>query len=261
MYGWCSGMDIAVGQESVDYITGEGILKDAIEWYERNLDYNVPGGKLNRDMSVYPKVAMLGWAIELVRPTFSFMMDSLIRRRGQPCWYRVSKVGQIVISDSFMLEAAISFLETTFQTERGSLSLLQRMRHSLTMIYKTAYYSFYLPVAVALYALAKPILIPFSDTPEQIRNIGTDIFDNRCSWCVNTTLPVCTPKQQLVLDENYGRKDSECERRVKVVFESPEVGLWELIAMIGEVPEVEGKGRLKTEVLKSFLDKIYKRTK
>ncbi len=40
---------------------------------------------------------------------------------------------------------------------------------------------------------------------------------------MNTTLPVCTPKQQLVLDENYGRKDSECERRVKVVFESPEV--------------------------------------
>ncbi len=27
--------------------------------------------------------------------------------------------------------------------------------------------------------------------------------------------------------------------------------------MIGEVPEVEGKGRLKTEVFKSFLDKIY----
>ncbi len=26
--------------------------------------------------------------------------------------------------------------------------------------------------------------------------------------------------------------------------------------MIGEVPEVEGKGRLKTEVFKSFLDKI-----
>lgn len=37
------------------------------------------------------------------------MMDSLIRRRGQPCWYRVSKVGQIVISDSFILEVAICY--------------------------------------------------------------------------------------------------------------------------------------------------------
>ncbi|KAK0224865.1 isoprenoid synthase domain-containing protein [Armillaria nabsnona] len=131
------------------------------------------------------------------------------------------------------------------------LSKFSLTKHSLIMIYKTAYYSFYLPVAVAAcptilpsgnqtikpYALPKSILIPFSEyfqiqddffdffgTPEQIGNIGTDIFDNKCSWCVNTTLPVCTPKQQWVLDENYGRKDSECERRVKVVFEGPEVG-------------------------------------
>ncbi len=40
---------------------------------------------------------------------------------------------------------------------------------------------------------------------------------------MNTTLSVCTPKQQWVLDENCGRRDSECERMVKVVFESPEV--------------------------------------
>ena len=68
------------------------------------------------------------------------MMDSSITRRGQPCWYRVPKVGQIAINDSFMLEAAIYyllkkhfrgesyyvdvlelFLETTFQTEMGQL--------------------------------------------------------------------------------------------------------------------------------------------
>ncbi len=67
-------------------------------------------------------------------------MDSSITRRGQPCWYRVPKVGQIAINDSFMLEAAIYyllkkhfrgesyyvdilelFLETTFQTEMGQL--------------------------------------------------------------------------------------------------------------------------------------------
>ncbi|PBK84776.1 hypothetical protein ARMGADRAFT_1088226 [Armillaria gallica] len=43
-----------IKQELLDYITGEGMPKDAIEWYERNLDYNrdVPGGKLNRGMSV-----------------------------------------------------------------------------------------------------------------------------------------------------------------------------------------------------------------
>ncbi len=85
------------------------------------------------------------------------------------------------------------------------------------MIYKTGYYSFYLPVTLNMYmshdpqsypsrnsqtiepySLARSILIPLSDyfqiqddfldfsgTPEKIRKIGTDILDNKCSWCVN----------------------------------------------------------------------------
>ncbi|PBK94558.1 terpenoid synthase, partial [Armillaria gallica] len=134
--------------------------------------------------------------------------------------------------------------------------------------------------------LAKSILIPlgeyfqiqddfldFSGTPEQIVKIGTDILDNKCSCYVNTTLAVCTLEQQWVLDENYGRKDSECERGVKEVFESSGVDLGkrygvydekvygELVAMIGEIPEVEGKSTLKRGVFKSFLDRIYKRMK
>ncbi len=54
-----------------------------------------------------------------------------------------------------------------------------------------------------------------------------------------------------------------------MVFESPKVDLkkryamyekvyGELIAMIGQIPEVEGKSTLKGGVFKSFLDKIYK---
>ncbi len=35
----------------------------------------------------------------------------------------------------------------------------------------------------------------------------------------------------------------------------------ELVAMIGGIPEVEGKSTLKREVFKSSIDKIYKRTK
>ncbi|KAK0474543.1 hypothetical protein IW261DRAFT_1568535 [Armillaria novae-zelandiae] len=41
-----------VEQVLLDYIRGEGMHTDAIEWYERNLDYNIPGGKLDRGMSV-----------------------------------------------------------------------------------------------------------------------------------------------------------------------------------------------------------------
>ncbi len=65
------------------------------------------------------------------------------------------------------------------------------------------------------------------------------------------------PEQRKVLDENYRRKDSKCKRRVKVVFENPNVDLRErygvyeekvyreLIVMIGEIPELEGKSALK----------------
>lgn len=174
-------------------------------------------------------------------------------------------------------------------------------RHSLIVIYKTAYYSFYLPVALALYMchipasytlngqtiepykLSLSILLPlgeyfqiqddfldFSGTPEQIGKIGTDILDNKCSWVINTALALASPAQRKVLDENYGRKNKENEDRVKVVFE--EVGVREKYAayeeeVVGklngliEAIQEGGEGTLKKEVFTSFLGKIYKRTK
>ena len=85
----------------------------------KNLNYNTPGGKLNRGLSVvdtykilvgqelseavHLKVSILGWAVELVpTPLLALancklqayflvaddIMDNSITRRGQPCWYR-----------------------------------------------------------------------------------------------------------------------------------------------------------------------------
>ncbi|KAK0224847.1 farnesyl-diphosphate synthase [Armillaria nabsnona] len=253
-----------IKKESLDHTTGEGMPKDVIEWYKTNLDFNVPGGKLNRGMSVvdtadvikgtrlmndeYPKGAVLGWGIELLQAFFFVlddMMDSSIACRGQPCWYRVPKAGQIAINDSFMLEATIYYLkkhfQMMFQTETGQLinlitapedevdlSKFSLKKHSLIVIYKIAYYSFYLPVAFATYIFHYfQVQDDFLGTPKQIGKIGTDIFDNKCSWCVNTALVVCTPEQRLVLD---GRK-------------------------------VLREEYVEEEASKSFLDKIYKRTK
>jgi farnesyl diphosphate synthase len=186
-------------------------------------------------------------------------------------------------------------------------------RHRFIVIYKTAYYSFYLPVALAMhmthipttytlgsslgssetdpYKLAVDILLPlgeyfqiqddfldYSGTPEQIGKIGTDIIDNKCSWCINTALAVASPAQRKVLDENYGRKDSKKEAAVKVVFE--EVGIparykeyeenayRRIMGMIEQIPKVKATPTyadepavLQRQVFKTFLDKIYKRTK
>ncbi|KAJ7283198.1 farnesyl-diphosphate synthase [Mycena rebaudengoi] len=305
--------------ELVGHIEGVGMPPDAVEWYRNNLDYNVPGGKLNRGISVvdtvqilkgselsddeYQKSAVLGWCVELLQGVFLVsddIMDGSITRRGKPCYYRSPGVGMVSINDSCMLEGAIYrllkahfrgtpyyvdlleiFHETTYKTEMGqlvdlltahedkvNLNHFSLEKHHFIVTYKTAYYSFYLPVALALYMSGVPasytlagktvepykialdILLPlgeyfqiqddfldFSATPEQLGKVGTDILTNKCSWCVNTALAFATPEQRAVLDANYGRKGKAEEARVKEVFEA--VGLRERFAMYEK--EVYGK--------------------
>lgn len=251
------------------------------------------------------------------------IMDSSITRRGAPCWYLQPSVGMIAINDAFMLESSIFVLlkkyfrshpsylpllelfhEVTFQTELGQLCDLltapedrvdldsfSMTKYQFIVIYKTAYYSFYLPVALALHQLnlateknlktAQDILIPLGEyfqiqddyldnfgLPEHIGKIGTDIMDNKCSWLINQALAIATPEQRKILDDNYGRKEKDKEAVVKKLFaemqleqrykdyEEKRVG--EIKKMISEVDESEG---LKKEVFESFLAKIYKRSK
>lgn len=334
-----------ISEEMTAVLAKEGMPKEAIEWYRRNLDYNTPGGKLNRGMSVvdtvqilqnksqlddkeYERAAILGWCVELLQAYFLVaddMMDQSITRRGQPCWYRVDGVGNIAINDAFMLEAAIYHLlkvhfrdepyygylielfhDTTFQTEMGQLidlitapedhvdlSKFSLRKHHLIVVFKTAFYSFYLPVALAmrvvgikdeaLYKQALDILLILGEyfqvqddyldcygAPEVIGKIGTDILDNKCSWNINIAVENATPEQRKILDENYGRKDAASEAKVKEVFKASNIDVegrfkkyeaesyQNLMKLIDTVDESKG---LKREVFVSFLNKVYKRTK
>ena len=274
----------------------------------------------------YFHAATLGWMTELLQAFFLVsddIMDSSITRRGKPCWYRQEGVGMVAINDAFMLEAGIYsllkryfrshpsyvdllelFHEVTFQTEMGQLCDLLTApedkvnldnfsmdKYSFIVIYKTAYYSFYLPVALALHQLnlatpknlkqAEDILIPLGEyfqvqddyldnfgLPEHIGKIGTDIKDNKCSWLVNQALDIATPEQRKILEENYGQKDDEKEAVIKKLFDDmklkerfeafEEKRAGEIRAMIDQVDESEG---LKKGVFEAFLAKIYKRSK
>lgn len=288
----------------------ESMPSDTLDWFERSLDYNTPGGKLNRGTSVidsyrifkarelnqieYHAAAILGWCVELLQAYFLVaddMMDHSLTRRGQPCWYRSPDVGNLAINDSSMLEAAIYVLlkkhfrhhpayvnllelfhDTTYQTQLGQLVDLLTApedvvdltrfsieKHHLIVIYKTSYYSFYLPVALAmrlhgitspsdpgsretpsvdLYKQAMEILLPLGEyfqvqddyldcygDPAVIGKVGTDIVDNKCSWNINIALQHCNAEQRSILESNYGRKDKACEEKIKEVFDSPEVNL------------------------------------
>lgn len=276
--------------------------------------------------SEYHQSATLGWLTELLQAFFLVsddIMDGSKTRRGNPCWYLVPKVGMIAINDAFMLESSIyvllakhfrshpsygQFLEifhtTTFQTEIGQLCDLltapedhvdldnfSLKKHSFIVIYKTAYYSFYLPVALALHYLslgtdenlrqAHDILIPLGEyfqiqddyldaygSPEVIGKIGTDIQDNKCSWIINQALERASPEQRKVLDENYGQKDGAKEAEVKKIYEQLKISdvyteyeekkVAEIRQLIANVDEKAG---LKKEVFEAFLKKIYKRSK
>lgn len=319
--------------------------QEAIEWFRRNLNYNTPGGKLNRGLLVvdtfcilnnksiddlsdseYKKVAVLGWAVELLQAYFLVaddMMDQSKTRRGQPCWYLQENVGNIAINDSFMLEGSIYILlkryfkqdayyadlldlfhEVTFQTELGQLldlvtadenvvdlSKFSLEKHSFIVIFKTAYYSFYLPVALAMFmsgicneedlTQVRDILIPLGEyfqiqddfldcfgTPEQIGKVGTDIKDNKCSWVVNVALIHATPEQRAVLDAHYGGKTDQDEHICKQLF--ADMGIEKIYTEYEEkiaaqlrqrIDAIDESRGLKKEVLNAFLAKVYKRTK
>ncbi|KAJ5461986.1 Farnesyl pyrophosphate synthase [Penicillium daleae] len=332
----------ALAKDILEHAKRYNLPANALEWFEKSLFANTPGGKLNRGLSVpdtglallqkplteeqFEHLSILGWLTELLQAFFLVsddIMDSSITRRGQPCWYRQEGVGLIAINDAFMLESAIYlilkqrfkshpayidlvelFHETTWQTELGQLCDLitapednvnlnnfSMEKYMFIVTYKTAYYSFYLPVALALLYLqvatpetlkqAHDILIPlgqyfqiqddyldnFGD-PAVIGKIGTDIQDNKCSWLVNQAIARATPEQRAVLDSAYGRKDKEQEAKVKKIFDELELEklykdyeekvVGELRAKIAAVDETTG---LKKEVFESFLAKIYKRTK
>ena len=127
---------------------------------------------------------LVGWCIEILQALFLVaddIMDNSTTRRGQPCWYRVK--GLIACNDYLLLEGVIYrvlrkrfrgtrkamyhaltdlFLGVTWKTVLGqlvdTLTALQIKsideftvdRVSLIAKYKTAFYSFYLPVRASM---------------------------------------------------------------------------------------------------------------
>nr|ARA73616.1 farnesyl diphosphate synthase [Lepidium apetalum] len=265
----------------------------------------------------------LGWCIEWLQAYFLVLddiMDNSVTRRGQPCWFRVPQVGMVAINDGILLRNHIHrilkkhfrempyyvdlvdlFNEVEMQTACGQmidlittfegekdLSKYSLSIHRRIVQYKTAYYSFYLPVACALLMAGenlenhidvKNVLVDmgiyfqvqddyldcFAD-PETLGKIGTDIEDFKCSWLVVKALERCSEEQTKILYENYGKPDPSNVAKVKDLYKE--------LDLEGVFMEYESKSYEKLTgvieahqskaiqaVLKSFLAKIYKRQK
>ena len=283
----------------------------------------------------------LGWCIEWLQAFFLVaddMMDHSLTRRGQPCWYKVPKVGLTACNDCIVLEACIYkilkknaaslpcyvqarysspdlllpphaasqqllelFHDVTYQTSCGQLvdlitapiGVVDLSKYTIEtymriVTYKTAFYTFYLPAAIAMhlsgvtdaaaYALAKDICIRlgqffqiqddyldcFGD-PAVIGKVGTDIQDNKCGWLIVQALARCSPAQREVFQENYGQDVPAKIAAVKAVYvelgleqvflEYEESSFKELSALIS------GQTLVPKALFQDMLDKIYKRSK
>ncbi|KAJ2777668.1 Farnesyl pyrophosphate synthetase [Coemansia javaensis] len=276
---------------------------------------------------VNTKAMVLGWCVEWLQAFFLVaddIMDESPTRRGQPAWYRRKDVGILAINDSFILESAIYrllkkyfrrdayyvdllelFHETSYQTELGqmvdlltapendiNLDRFSIQKHAYIVQYKTAYYSFYLPVALALlmtgtpadapvFQVAMDILIPLGvyfqvqddyldcyGDPEFIGKIGTDIEDNKCSWLVVQALDRVTPEQRQILNDNYGRKaPAEHAQRVKRLYADLDIeGVYrayedKAIAELEDKISKVDEAAIPRQVFTAFLSKVAKRTK
>ena len=98
--------------EMLQHMKDNDLPQEALDWCQEMMDYNVPGGKLNRGTTVVAvyralkrralseheiaRASVLGWAIEFLQAFFLVaddVMDDSQTRRGQPCWYKVKKEG------------------------------------------------------------------------------------------------------------------------------------------------------------------------
>ncbi|XP_047408763.1 farnesyl pyrophosphate synthase isoform X2 [Sciurus carolinensis] len=230
-----------------------------------------------QDADSLQRALTVGWCVELLQAFFLVsddIMDSSITRRGQPCWYQKPGIGLDAINDALLLESCIYrllkfycrdqpyylnlielFLQCSYQTEIGQtldlitapqgnvdLGRYTEKRYKSIVKYKTAFYSFYLPIAAAMYmagidgekehANANKILIEMGEffqiqddyldlfgDPSVTGKVGTDIQDNKCSWLVVQCLQRATPEQRQILQDNYGQKDAKKVAQVRALYE------------------------------------------
>jgi len=256
------------------------------------------------------------------------IMDQSETRRGKKCWYKQKDIGLTAFNDSILLETCVyttlkqyfahkdyymTLIELyqevtkftslgqaldlisaeTFQQKIGkahSLDHFTMERYKAIVKYKTSYYSFYLPIALAMrlaeiknpdfYVKAEHILLSmghyfqvqddFLDCygdPEVTGKVGTDIQDGKCSWLVVMALQRADHKQTKELALRYGSHKEEDVQWVKNLY--TELGLKKLFNhyeaefyddIQDMIQQIRGD-ELPQQIFHSLLGRIYKRNK
>eukprot|EP00927_Polykrikos_kofoidii_P067671 TRINITY_DN63119_c0_g1_i1.p1 TRINITY_DN63119_c0_g1~~TRINITY_DN63119_c0_g1_i1.p1 ORF type:complete len:507 (-),score=70.23 TRINITY_DN63119_c0_g1_i1:132-1652(-) len=263
-------------RRSLEYNTLDGKMNRGLIVVETCQQLMQHHGKIpsNRDLN---RFAVLGWAVELLQACMVMaddIMDGAVTRRGRPCWFRLPNIGVVGTIDFLLMEMFLYkllkrhfgqdewygwlvdlFLEITLQTECGqlldsdcincTLSELTMDRWTRLVKYKTAFYSFYLPVAIGMIAtgfrdqkafdIARDILLEMGiyfqaqddyldafASPEESGKIGTDIQDKKGTWLLASAYQDGDAGARALLDKHYGKcgVGSDEENLVKDLYES-----------------------------------------
>ncbi|TVU16417.1 hypothetical protein EJB05_39978 [Eragrostis curvula] len=114
------------------------LTDEARRWVAQMIDYNVPGGKLNRGMSVIDSylllkqgsevtedefflACVLGWCMEWFQACALLLddiMDDSHTRRDRICWYKRPEVGLAGINDGILLKCHIARLIKKYFREK-----------------------------------------------------------------------------------------------------------------------------------------------
>ncbi|XP_019880038.1 farnesyl pyrophosphate synthase isoform X1 [Aethina tumida] len=220
---------------------------------------------------------LLGWCVEMLQ-AFLLVMDDVMdqseTRRGVPCWYKKDNVGLSAINDACLLENGIYsilrkyfsshpsyipvielFHDITLKTSMGqcldsmshkdgkpNLEMFTMNRYNSIVKYKTAYYTFQLPIALAMHLAnlndpemhrqAKTILLEmgqffqiqddfldcFGD-PKLTGKQGTDIREGKCTWLAVVALQRASPAQRQIMEEHYGQSNPESIEKIRCLYE------------------------------------------
>lgn len=119
-----------------------------------------------------------------------------------------------------------------------------------------------------LFQMQDDFLDCFGD-PTVIGKIGTDIEDGKCCWPIVTALQICSPKEELILKQNYGIKSEEAVNQIKIIYN--DLGLIEIYKKqeqliyqeICSLIDIQLKScrNLNPKIFYRLLSKIYLRNK
>ncbi|CAK1584567.1 unnamed protein product [Parnassius mnemosyne] len=223
----------------------------------------------------------MGWCVEMLQAYFLMaddIMDGSTTRRGVPCWYRLPEVGLGAINDTTLVYTSMmEILKTHFgdkkqytnivnlfnetllfaslgqhldltmsQRKKNDYSLFTVERYNAIVKYKTANYTFKLPVCLAMLlanntdaqshkraeeiSLEIGYLFQIQDdfidcfgAESETGKAGTDIMQGKCSWLAVTALQRCNEAQRNVFTSCYGNREPAHIERILRLYEQLEL--------------------------------------